>query len=63
LVYQFYPKYPELLLEIKTKIYKLGGSNVNPQLGGKTKFISHIVGWENAFRIKAVINKLSTISH
>jgi glycosyltransferase involved in cell wall biosynthesis len=63
LVYQFYPKYPELLLEIKTKIYKLGGSNVNPQLGGKTKFISHIVGWENTFRIKAVINKLSTISH
>jgi glycosyltransferase involved in cell wall biosynthesis len=63
LVYQFYSMYPNLILGINTKIYQLGGSNIKPQLGGKTKYISYIIGWKNTFRIKAVINKLSTISN
>ena len=52
-VYTAYPTYPKLVKEGESLIKDLGGSDLTFPSGKITQFISKIIGWKNAKRIRS----------
>ncbi|MGL5080942.1 MAG: glycosyltransferase family 2 protein [Microcoleaceae cyanobacterium] len=54
-IYEVYPDVPDLQQKAQAKIQELGGSNLTPELGAKSKLLSALVGWKVVKRLQKII--------
>ena len=57
-VYQFYPLYEDLYIEIEKEVKLLGGSDVKPGGGSIFKFLCSLFGWRMSKRIQFFFYRL-----
>ncbi|MEJ5992831.1 glycosyltransferase family 2 protein [Pedobacter sp. Du54] len=55
-IYEIYPYQPDLLAAANAKIKSLGGADFKFPVGGKTRFLSKIIGWKLTKRLKIIFD-------
>ena len=54
-IYYIYPGTPALVRAAEARIRALGGSSVPPPMGSRTALLARLLGWKNAFRLRALL--------